>query len=110
VPNNASLNCSANPSSPIKIYVDRQYITDCQQLNSPQDVRKHVCISLYIDGHKSLKASTEYPKSSTYKTDTTISDYYIDTGKGVVKVEYTYTSNNDYQIGYDQLAMSLKVK
>jgi hypothetical protein len=65
---------------------------------------------LYVDGHKSLKASTEYPKSSSYSTDTTISDYYINTGKGVVKIEYTYTSSNDYQTGFDQMALGVKVK
>lgn len=110
IPNGASLNCNSNPSAPIKIYVDSQNTTDCQQLSGVQGVRKHVCISLYVDGHKSLKASTEYPKSSSYGTDTTISDYYINTGKGVVKIEYTYTSSNDYQTGFDQMALGVKVK
>lgn len=111
IPNGTSLNCSANPSAPVKIYVDSQNTTDCQQLmpTTTKGIKKHVCISLYISGHKSLKASTEYSSSSSYKTDTTISDYYINTGKGVIAVEYTYTSANDYQTGFDQLAMSVKV-
>ncbi len=110
IPNGTSLDCNANPSAPIKIYKDPQNTNDCQQLNNIQGVKKHVCISLYINGRKSLKASTEYPKSSSYSVDTTISDYYIDTGKGVVKVEYTYTSSNDYQAGFDQLATSINIK
>ena len=112
IPNGTSLNCSVNPSAPIKIYVDSQNTTDCQQLmpTSNQGIKKHVCISLYISGHKSLKASTEYSSSSSYKTDTTISDYYINTGKGVVTAEYTYTSANDFQAGFDQLATSINVK
>lgn len=112
IPNGTSLDCDANPSAPIKVYVDPQNTTDCQQLMpaTTQGIRKHVCISLYISGHKSLKASTEYSSGSSYKTDTTISDYYINTGKGVVAIEYTYTSANDFQAGFDQLATSTKVK
>lgn len=110
VPNGTTLNCNANPSAPIKLYIDPQDTTDCQQLGNIQGVKKHVCISLYINGHRSLKASTTYPKSSTYATETTISDYYIDTGKGVAVAEYTYTSNNDFQIGFDQLANGIKIK
>lgn len=111
-PNSTSLDCNANPSAPIKIYVDSQNTTDCQQLNPTDNrgVKKHVCISLYVDGHKSLKASTTYSSGSSYNTDTTISDYYINTGRGVVAVQYTYTSTNDYQIGFDQLATSTKIK
>lgn len=110
IPNGTTLDCNANPSSPIKIYVDPQDTTDCQQLNNIQGVRKHVCISLYIDGHKSLKASTEYPQSSSYSANTTVSSYYIDTGKGVVRIDYTYTNSNDFQADFDQFATSIKVK
>ena len=112
-PNGTSLDCSANPSAPIKIYVNSQNTTDCQQLKptTTTGIKKHVCISLYIDGHKSLKASTEYAGgTSSYKTDTTISEYYVNTGNGVVAFEYTYTSVNGYQAGFDQLATSTKVK
>lgn len=110
VPSGTSLDCSANPSAPIKIFVDANNTTDCGQLANVQNVRKHICASLYINGHKSLKASTEYLKSQSYASDTTVSDYYINTGRGVVAVEYTYTNSNDYQIGFDQLANSVKVK
>lgn len=112
IPKEATFDCDANPSAPIKIYVDERSVTDCQQLvpASNDGIKKHICISLYIDGHKSLKALTEYSSSTAYKTDTTISGYYINTGKGVVAIEYTYTSSNDFQIGFDQLAKSVKVK
>jgi|SRR5665213_3819867 len=113
IPSGGALDCTANPSAPMKAYIDSQNTTDCQQLKpaTTTGIRKHVCISLYIDGHKSLKASTEYAGgSSSYKTDTTISDYYINTGKGVAAIEYTYTSANDFQAGFDQLATSAKVK
>jgi len=110
IPNDSKLDCGANPSAPIKVYMDPQNTTDCSQLNNAGNVTKHVCISLYIDGHKSLKASTEYPKSSEQSSGKTVSDYYIDTGKGVVKVEYAFTSDNSYQADYDQLATGTKVK
>lgn len=107
-PNGTSLNCNADPSAPIKVYVDPQNTTDCQQLKptSNSGIKKHVCISLYIGGHKSLKASTTHSGS----TDTTTDFYYVNTGKGVVAYEYTYTSANSYQAGFDQLATSTKVK
>jgi hypothetical protein len=110
VPNGALLQCSSNPVAPVKMYVDANNTTDCQQLQNVQNVRKHICKSVFINGHKSLQSSTEYPKSATYPEDTTISDYFIDTGKGVIAVEYTYTSSNNYQLGFDQLANSVKPK
>jgi hypothetical protein len=109
VPDGATLNCDANPSAPVSLSVDPQNSTDCQQLANVQNVRKHTCISLYIDNHKSLNTTTAFTKSSGRTTDETISSYYIDTGKGVVKVDYTYTSNNDYQNIFDQFAKGLKV-
>jgi len=110
VPSGATLHCDSDSIAPIKISVDPQNTTDCQELGNVQNVRKHICKSLYIGGHKTLQASTEYPKSSTYPVDTTISDYYINTGKGVIRIQYTYTSSNNYQLGFDQLANSVRVK
>lgn len=107
-------NCSvANPSynfiSPVKISVDSANNTDCNQLQNVQDVSKHVCISLYINDLRSLKAETVYNRDSAYKRETTINAYYIDTGKGVVKVEYFHSPNDrEYQPGFDQLASSIK--
>lgn len=111
VPAGASnVDCNANPSSPVKISVDPGNNTDCNQLQNVQNVKKHICISLYINGHKSLKASTEYLASSSYKQATTINAYYVNTGKGVIKIEHVYNSDNQYQAGFDQLANSVNVK
>lgn len=112
VPAGASnVDCNANPSSPVKISVDPANNTDCNQLQNVQNVSKHTCISLYINGHKSLKVETIYNQDSSYKKPTTINAYYINTGKGVVKVEYIHDPNdNGYQAGLDQLAKSVQVK
>lgn len=110
VPTGSALQCDTDSISPIKISVDPQNTTDCQELSNVQNVRKHICKSLFIGGHKTLQASTEYPKSSSYPVDTTISDYYIDTNKGVIRIQYTYTSGNDYQMGFDQLANSVRIR
>lgn len=99
--------CNTNLIAPIKLTVDPGNTKDCNELQNASDVKKHVCISLYIHGLKSLKASTEYLASSSYKQATTINTYYIDTGKGVVKLEYQFTSDNQYQAGFDQLANSV---
>jgi hypothetical protein len=108
----ASLDCNAKPSSPVKIYMDSTDTTSCQQLTPASNggIKKHTCSSLSVGGHKTLKSLTEYSASNTYDTDTTIQDYYINTGKGVVAVEYIYTSDNAYQTGYDQLARSVRLK
>lgn len=104
------VDCNATPSSPLKISVDSANNTDCNQLQSVQNVSKHICISEYINGKKSLKAETRYNSQSSYKRDTTIHAYYINTGKGVVKVEYVYTTDNAYQAGWEELAKSMMVK
>ncbi len=112
IPSGASgVNCDANPSSPVKISVDPANNTDCNQLQNVQNVSKHVCVSEFINGKKSLKAETAYNKDSSYKKETAINAYYINTGKGVVKVEYIHDpSSNDYQAGFEQLAKSIQVK
>lgn len=111
VPNGGgNVDCSANPSSPVKISVDGGNNKDCNQLQNVQNVSKHICSSEFINGHKSLKAETRYNQASSYKKDTTIHAYYIDTGKGVIKVEYVYNNDNEYQAGFEQLAKSVKAK
>ncbi len=111
VPNGSSgLDCNANPSSPVKISVDPGNSTDCNQLQNVQNVKKHICISLYINGHKSLKSSTEYLPSSSYGQATTINAYYVNTGKGVIELEYVYSADGQFQAGFDQLANSINIK
>lgn len=108
---NDRIDCSQNPSSPIKISVDPANNTDCNQLQNVQNVTKHICISEYINGHKSLKSETIYSRDSAYKNPTAINAYYINTGKGVIKVEYVHApSNSEYQAGLEQLAKSIQVK
>lgn len=100
-PNGTATDCS-NPSAPIKLLVDINNTKDCNQLQNQTNVKKHVCKSLFINGHKSLKASTEYQTN-------TVDTYYIDTGKGVVQLEYTHT-DDQFMDGFDQLANSVHVK
>jgi hypothetical protein len=103
-------NCGDVSSSPITISMDANNTNNCNELQNVQNDSDHVCKSLYINGHLSLDASTTYDAASSYKTSTTFSDYFINTGKGIVKVDYTYTSNNSFQAGFDQLATSIKTK
>lgn len=106
-----AVDCASNPSSPIKISIDPSNSDDCNDLQNVQSVRKHICISLYINDKKSLKSETIYNQESSYRKETTINAYYINTGKGIVKVEYARdSSDNEHQAGLDQLAMSVRVK
>lgn len=102
------IDCSANPSSPVKLSVDPGDTKDCNELQNVSEVKKHVCISLYINDMRSLKATTEYLSSSPYGQETTINAYYLDTGNGVIKAEYTYNSGNQYQVGFDELVNSVQ--
>lgn len=104
------VDCSSSPSSPIKMSIDPANNTDCNQLQNVQNVSKHICISEYINGKKSLRAETHYNSQSAYRKDITILAYYINTGKGVAKIEYSYTSHNAYQVGWEELAKSVSVK
>ena len=106
-----AVDCASNPSSPVKISVDPSNSDDCNDLQNVVNVSKHTCISLYINDNKSLKAETIYNQNSSSKKPTTINAYYINTGKGVIKVEYVHApDDNGYQAGFDQLAMSVRAK
>lgn len=109
-PTGMTADCRMNPAAPVRISLDAANTTDCNQLQNVSDVKKHVCVSLYINGLRSLKASTEYLETSSYNKATTINRYYIDTGKGIVKAEYIYSSDNQYQAGFEQLVNTIKVK
>ncbi len=107
------VDCTVNPNSPIispvKISADSSSSKDCNRLQNVQNVSKHVCVSEYINGRKSLKAETVYNRSSFYRRDTTVNAYYIDTGKGVIKLEYFHSPNDhEYQKGFEQLAKSVQ--
>jgi hypothetical protein len=109
-PNGTTTDCDSSPVSPIKLSLDAADTKDCNELQNVTDVKKHICISLYINGLRSLKATTEYLETSSYKKATTIYAYYVDTGKGVVKVEYLYNSDNQFQASFDQLVNTINVK
>lgn len=105
-----NVECSTNPSSPVKLSVDSGNTKDCNELQNVSDVKKHVCISLYINDMRSLKATTEYLASSPYGQETSINAYYIDTGNGVIKAEYIYTTDNEYQIGFDEMVNGINAR
>lgn len=105
-----NIDCNSSPPAPVAIAVDPGNTKDCNQLQNAQEVKKHTCISMFINGRKSLKSSTEYLESSSYKKATTVNAYYIDTGSGVVKVSYTFNSDNQLQAAFDQFANSVNPK
>lgn len=100
------MNCGSK--SAVKISVDSANNTDCNQLQNVQNVSKHICISEYINGKKSLKAETVFNEQSSYQMSTTVRAYYIDIGQTVIKVEYIDSSGNEHQTGFEQLAKSVK--
>ncbi|MBA3758445.1 hypothetical protein H0X10_02325 [Candidatus Saccharibacteria bacterium] len=104
------VDCDANPSAPVKVSVDTSNSDDCNDLQNVQNVSKHICSSLFINDKKTLKAETVYNQDSSYKKATTVQAYYINTGKGIIKVEYVYEGSNEYQTGFDELAKSIAVK
>jgi hypothetical protein len=104
LPHNVSLNCSATPAAPISLALDPNGPTDCNQLNTESNVRRHVCKSTSIDGHKSLQAST------TESNGDTTSDYYVGSDKGMVRIEYRYSGDAKYQTEFDRLANSVAFK
>lgn len=109
-PDGTNANCNTTPIAPIKLSVDSANNKDCNQLQNVSNVKRHVCVSEYISGKKALKASTTHLASSSYGQETTVDAYYIDTGKGVVKVEYIHTTNGELQAAFDELAKSVTVK
>jgi hypothetical protein len=110
-PAGTSVNCDMEPRAPVIISMNSEGATDCNQLQNVQNVSKHVCISEYINGKKALKAETVYGPDSSYKKDTAINAYYIDTGKGVVKLEYVHNPDDSNALsGFEKLAKSVEAK
>jgi hypothetical protein len=109
-----SPNCVALASSwPMKIIMDTLNTTDCNQIKvNNQQVTNHVCSSQLINGSKVFVSGTTFNNKSRYGKDTRVSDYFIDTPKGVVKLEYAddlSSPEDDYQAQFDQIANSIKV-
>jgi hypothetical protein len=105
---------SLSDNWPMKILMDSNNTTECSQIKvNSQQVTNHVCSSQTINGNKIFVASTTYNEKSSYGKNTKVSDYYVDTKNGVVKLEYAddQTSNeDDYQAQFDQIANSIKIK
>lgn len=97
-----------SPNSLVSIGVKDQ-ITDCKQLQSASDVKKHICSTVFIDGRKTVKSTTEYLASSS-QVARTVSNYYIDTGTSVVRAQYIYAADNLYQQQFDSLVNGVKIK
>jgi hypothetical protein len=98
----------------IRIAMATQNITSCNQIKvNNQQVTNHVCASQTINGKSTLKSSTTYNEKSPYGHAVKVSDYFIKTAKGTVKLEYVddlTTNNDDFQVQFDQIANSVKVK
>jgi hypothetical protein len=109
-----SPNCVALASSwPMKIVMDTLNTTDCNQIKvNNQQVTNHVCSSQPINGSKIFVSGTTFNNKSLYGRDTRVSDYFVNTPKGVVKLEYAddlSSPEDDYQAQFDQIANSIKV-
>lgn len=104
VPAGENHDCNASTVAPVSIYVDESKTTDCNQINPPNDVRKHICKSEFINGKKALRAETEFASGNSTKT------FYIDIGEEVVKVEYSYSGEDTFDQGFETLAKSVRTK
>ncbi len=107
---NEKPDCSASPDSAITLSIDDQNINDCNQLQNRSEVKKHICISLFINDQRSLQATTEYLESSSFGKEITSQEYYIDTGSGIVKAQYLYTGGGDSLQSFENLINSIKAK
>jgi Tfp pilus assembly protein PilV len=110
-----SPDCASLASSwPMKITIDPQNTTECSQIKvNSQQVTNHVCSSKFINGSKFFVSSTTYNDKSSYGKNTKVSDYYVKTSNGVVRLEYAddlTSPEDDYQADFDQIANSAKVK
>lgn len=110
VPSDQAPDCSNEPQESITLAVDPQNNTDCNQLQDVQDVSKHVCRSIFIDGHKTLEATTVYNQDSDVLPNRTIDAYYLDTGEGVVVARYIHDGNAEHGTVFHDLAKGLRVR
>ncbi len=110
-PNSApEVDCSNNPELSISLSESSENITECSQIQDVQEVRKHICKSLFINDLRSLVAETEYLASSTYGRETSVKTYYFDYGSGIVKALYASADGSSYQSGFDELVNSIRSK
>ncbi len=107
---NPEVDCSAAPESQVKLSTGNENYTECSEIPEKQEVKKHICKSEFINDLRSLVAETEYLASSVYGRETSLKTYYIDSGSGIVKSEYIYSSDGSDQAGFESLVKSIKSK
>jgi hypothetical protein len=98
---------SSNPEWLISMSVKDQY-TDCNQIKPTQPHKRHVCRSVFIDGHKTLQTSTEYLENVN-EAAKTVTNYYVNTGKSVVRAQYVYHNDGSHLPAFEETANSIKV-
>lgn len=110
VPSSQVPDCNSGPAWSITLAIDPQSRTDCNQLQNVQDVSKHICKSIFIDGRKTLEAQTVYNQDSVVLPDRTVDAYFLDTGKGVVVARYIHDGTAAYGTVFNNLVMGLRVR
>jgi hypothetical protein len=111
-PADAAADCAADPIAAVSMLVDPRETKDCAHVTAPTGVLSHTCKSLFINGLKTLLASTKYPKSDLYPKAETVTDYFVDTGKGIVQVERVagIDGADTYKADFEQLVQSIKIR
>jgi len=111
VQNDTVPDCNVNPAYSLSLSVDSQSRTDCNQLQNVQNVSKHICKTIFIDGLKTLEAETVYNQDSDVLPGKTVRSYYMDTGKGVIIARYIYSGGNGTDgTAFNDIVQSLKLK
>lgn len=108
---NNNKDCANTNAPQIRISVDPNSYRDCNEIVNTEPVTKHTCISLFINGKKTLQTLTSYGKDSSFKEDTTFKRFYFDSGPEVIEFEYKYNgTDNQLESEFDELAKSAKTK
>ncbi len=105
--------CDNQPAESIRIAVDPGNSKDCNQLQDVQNVSKHTCKSIFVNNHMTLEALTEYNQDSLYNQPTRLTAYYLDSGKGVVKISYLVSppeNGDELQPVLEQIVQSMRAK
>lgn len=102
--------CEAVPEESITLQIDENDNTDCDEIQDVVSVSRHVCRSVFIDGRKTLEASTTYTEVSSYMPERTIDAYYMNTGKGVVLARYIHGVDAPESTAFHDLVYSMRVK
>lgn len=106
------IDCEVTSNAVVTMSLDAANTDDCNDLQNPQFVSRHVCSSLYINDMFSLVASTTYNQESSFGRSTTFDQYYINTGSGIIKLEYMHdgAGSGSHMYDFEQLARSVDKK